>query len=355
MLKLSETISVSTVDVRVIGIGGAGCSSLNRLADNSSGNLSMLGIDTGSAATTLREGVRSITIGSGFGSGGSAEAAVEQFLDAEPDITSFIGRAGVVILLAGLGRGTGSGLSPRIAQIARDSGALTIAAVNMPFEFEGRFRNQAAVHAHRQLEAAADAVITMSNDDLSTIGAGSSSLNDAFQEVDQNIAGAVHAITTALESSPERFAAARRSLQQAGRSAVLSGTANGLHAGKAAVISAFDSTCPRFTGTSTVDSAVLHIEGGIGLSLGQVAEAVTELRSRVGRGAEVHVSSERLIGMGQEIKISLVLAGIDNERMSSIKIAPMVQFGDRDDIHGLSIFETSEPKRTRGPLLLPAG
>jgi len=354
MLKLTDTHpATADVDVRVIGVGGAGCSSLIRLQEYGSENLNLLGIDSGSAAHNLPSGVESITIGKGFGSGGNAETAEGLFPEAELAVADFVEEADVVIILAGLGRGTGSGLSPLIAKLSRDAGALTIAAVNMPFEFEGRFRNHCAEEAHSALKEASDAVITMNNDDLSKLSSAGASLNGAFQLADLNIANAVRSITTELESSPERRAAVLQSLGQAGDSVVLSGTAEGLHAGRSAVAAAFDSTSARF---SRVDSVVINVEGGIGLSLGQVAEAVTELRARVGRRASVHVSSQRLVGMGQEMKVNLVLAGVQPVRDVDGTPSKLTRVKERPAVTpGISIFETSVPKRTRGPALLPTG
>ncbi len=352
MLKISESHSVTNVDVRVIGVGGAGCSSLNRLSENASDSMSMLGIDTGSATQHLPGNVETLNVGNGFGSGGNPDTAIEMFSVEELSVSDFIGEADVVIILAGLGRGTGSALSPRIAELARKSGALTIAAVNMPFEFEGRFRNQAADKAHGELMRSTDAVITMNNDDLSNLSSAGASLNGAFQEADRNVSNAVHAITNALEASPVRNAAVQESLSSAGESVVLSAKASGLHAGSTAVTMALESTSREF---ARVRSAVLHVEGGIGLSLGQVAEAVTEIRERIGRRVEIHVSSERRIELGQDINVTLVLAGIESHADHVEAIASASPAVIYNPIPSTSIFDTPKPQRTRGPVLLPAG
>jgi len=355
MLTISETspvMRIADVDVRIIGVGGAGCSSLNRLSETMSSRANMLGIDTGSATQFLSFDIESLAIGNGFGSGGNPETALEMFEEAELGVADFIGDADVVIILAGLGRGTGSGLSPRVAEIARNSGALTIAAVNMPFEFEGRFRNQSASRAHEALKNSADSVITMNNDDLSRLGESGASMNGAFQLADMNIASAVHAITTALESSTERFITVQQSLSQAGESAVLSGAASGLHAGSAAVANAFSSTSSDF---ARVRSIVVHVEGGIGLSLGQVAEAVAEIRTIIGRRTEIHVSSERRVGLGQEIDVTLVLAGVELREAIMETTTNHRHSETQHDIPNVPIFETQTPRRTRGPVLLPTG
>ncbi|MDA0596107.1 MAG: hypothetical protein O2921_03465 [Chloroflexi bacterium] len=353
MMKLKELPRAADVKVKIIGIGGAGCSSLNRLTDTVSNNVRMLGIDTGSAAAHLNDGVEALSIGNGFGSGGNPETAVDLFSEYESRVVDFIDGADVVILLAGLGRGTGSGLAPEIARITRKSGALTIAAVNMPFEFEGRFRNQSAARAHELLESSADAVMTMYNDDLLAGGVMGGSLNDAFVNADMNIAAAVNAVTLALESSPERALSVQDSLTNAGELAVISGASTGLHAGSKAVVEAFTYTSSEFVG---VRSAVVHVLGGIGLSHGQVADAVDKVREEIGMSAIIHVSSERLIGMGQEINVTIVLAGIGGEPSSEKKFTPFIPMQrDMANAQVMSVFDTPVPRRTRGPVLLPTG
>jgi cell division protein FtsZ len=353
MMKLKELPKVATIEIKIIGIGGAGCSSLNRLSETVSSEVPMLGIDTGSATAHLNDGVEALSIGNGFGSGGDPEAAVDLFSEYESRLIEFIDGADVVILLAGLGRGTGSGLAPEIARLTRDSGALTIAAVNMPFEFEGRLRNQSATRARELLESSADAVITMCNDDLVVGDTMSGSLNAALQNSDMSITAAVHAITLALESSPERSESVQVSLTNAGASAVVSGVFTGLHAGSNAVQQAFASTSNNFVGAR---SAVVHVEGGIGLSLGQVAEAVAKVREEIGLDTAVHVSSERLIGMGREMKVTIVLAGIDSGLTREEKFISIIPVRREATITPLeSVFDTPAPRRTRGPVLLPTG
>jgi cell division protein FtsZ len=352
MMKVSESTTATNVDVRVIGVGGAGCSSLNRLSESVSESVNMLGIDSGSATQNLSSNIETLVIGSGFGSGGNPESAGELFSDIELAVADFIGEADVVIILAGLGRGTGSALAPRIAELARTFGALTIAAVNMPFEFEGRFRNQSALQAHQELSATVDAIVTMNNDDLSKLSSAGASLNGAFQEADRNISNAVHAITNALESSVVRKTALQESLTNAGESLVLSALSNGLHAGSSAVADAFRTV----NGEQVhMNSAVIHVEGGIGLSLGQVAEAVAETRKRIGRRAVIHVSSERSIERGQDIKVTLILAGVENAERVAETNNSALQSESGDLIPSVSIFDTPEPRRTRGPVLLPTG
>jgi cell division protein FtsZ len=358
MMKLANTNhttpSQNHLVVRVVGIGGAGCASVKRLQEFAYGDLQVMAIDTGSASSNLGDSIVSLVLGNGFGSGGDSAVAVEQFGAAESTVQDFVYEADVVVILAGLGRGTGSGISPLIAEMARKSGALTIAAINMPFEFEGRFRNQSAARAHDQLMQSADAVITLNNDDLTGLGNAVGSLNGAFQRADQYVAEMVHSITSALNASSARFEAVKRSLQSPGNTLVLSGSGDGIHAGRIAVTNAFAETAPRL---AAVVSVVIHVEGGIGLSLGQVAEAVTALREQIGGHAEIHVSSERRFAMGQGIKVTLLLGEGSRPVQSPVvtETPPLLTVTDeRELLPSISIFDTPDPVRRRGPVLLPA-
>ena len=357
MMKLASTNrptpSSNRLDVRVIGVGGAGCASVNRLQEIASGDLRVMAIDTGSAASNLGDSVAAVQLGNGFGSGGDSTVAAEQFRNAESTVQSFVREADVVIVLAGLGRGTGSGISPLVAEMARNSGALTIAAINLPFEFEGRFRNQSAARALDQLTRSTDAVITLNNDDLTSLGNAVGSLNGAFEQAERNVAEMVHSVTSTLSASSGRFEAVKKSLRGTGKTLVLSGSADGIHAGKAAVMNAFSNAASHL---ATVASAVIHVEGGIGLSLGQVAEAVTAFREQIGRRAQLHVSSERRLALGQGIKVTLLLGegcrSVKNTTVSEVA-PPLTVTEQRELIPSISIFDTPYPVRKRGPMLLP--
>jgi cell division protein FtsZ len=352
MMQLSEIRTSNGVDVRVIGVGGAGCSTLSRLAEILNSDIRMLGIDTGSGTVDLPRRVQRLPMGNGYGSGGDIDSASTDFAEIQSDVEGFIFDADVVVVLAGLGRGTGSGLAPLIAGLAQSADALAIAAVNMPFEFEGRFRNQSAASAHAKLSESADAVITLDNEDLSILNSGATSMNGAFHQVGQSIARTVNAITTAVGGSTERFIAVRASLSAVGKAAGLSGTATGLHAGREAVIKAFAGTTDNI---DVAKSAVIHIEGGIGLSLGQVAEAVAALRERIGSNAVIHVASERHAGLGQDIHAAIVVAGFGNAVPEVMPIPSLTTFDRQNTIPSVSIFDTPAPLRTRGPELLPTG
>ena len=298
---------VREANLKVIGVGGAGCASLARLEELMPQSASLMGIDTGCATQNLSSAIASISFGTGFGSGGDPENARQQFVRVESLVREFIASADVLIILAGLGRGTGSGVTPEIARLGREAGALTLAAVHMPFEFEGRFRNYSARLAANDLRLESDAVISISNDDLSGVIRGGSSFHSAFNIADKTIVNAVNAIVAGFETDVTHATRVLDCLKQAGESVVLSAELTGKSAVENVVSKAFESRKAKF---AEVESALLHVEGGISLSRAQILEIVDQLRNRIGPWSNIHLTSKRLIGMGSDIEITIVLAGV---------------------------------------------
>ena len=110
-------------------------------------------------------------------------------------IASALADSDMVFITAGLGGGTGSGAAPVVAQIAKDSGALTIGVVTKPFAFEGNRRKLVAEKAAEELKAQVDALITIPNDRLKDVVQKNTSILDAFRVVDDVLRQGVQGIS----------------------------------------------------------------------------------------------------------------------------------------------------------------
>jgi cell division protein FtsZ len=349
------------LDVRVIGVVEAGCSALNRLNGQLRDRVTMLGVDTGPGVNNLPESAASASLGDGFGSGGDPQAAAADFEEIAEQISTFVRGADVIVMVAGLGRGAGSGVSPLVAGIARQAGALTLAVVSMPFEFEGRSRIEYAEQALIDLRVSSDYVFTKGNDIVVDSAKNGSSLSDVFEEANRAVSNSINAIVTSFESSEGRFGEISGSLRNLGISTVATGLSGGLHAGKSAAEIALNSlvSCGNGPELSEVESVLIHVEGGIGMSAGQIAEVVTTVRVKIGGRAVVHVSSSRELTLGSTVRATLVLSAAnavaDRKLTPDRRPAPEFVHIDTADSAVLSIFETPRPIRKRGPMLLPVG
>ena len=196
--RLMKTPGTHGLTCKIIGIGGAGCNSVAAIC--SAGQKSNRGqttdyvhVDLGtqsmlpdqSICNESRPPITKIVLAH-YGAGGRVNAARAAALRNITVLNAAVSGAGTVILVAGLGGGTGAGVLPIIARAARNAGAVTLAAVVMPFDFEGP-RNEKAVTALSYLEREVDFVMPFSNQELGDSMGDGALLADIHAQQDRRI------------------------------------------------------------------------------------------------------------------------------------------------------------------------
>lgn len=185
---------------KIIGIGGAGCNFIHSFRScpcphNLTNVTELVCVDLGMESLpsvdtlyeTMSGGLSLETISlAPYGAGGRVNAARAAALRNIDVLNAAVNGAGTVILIAGLGGGTGGGVLPIIARAARNDGAVTIAAVVMPFDFEGP-RNVKDVNALTNLEREVDFVMPFSNQDLGDSMGDGAQLVDIYSRQDRHI------------------------------------------------------------------------------------------------------------------------------------------------------------------------
>ncbi len=186
-----------TLSIKVLGVGGAGCNAVNHLARRSLSCVEFVVMNTDATALAQSGVARKLMLGSkstrGLGAGGDPEcgrAAAEEDLD---QIRALCQGADVVFVIAGLGGGTGTGGAPVVARAAKESGALVLGIVMLPFDCEGSRRQRQANLGLHELKSVADGVICLPNQKVFRLIDEKTSLVEAFQItndlVDQGVRG----------------------------------------------------------------------------------------------------------------------------------------------------------------------
>jgi cell division protein FtsZ len=156
--------------VKIIGIGGAGCNALEHIALTELGRLSLALVHSHARVLQQHTIANRVLVGTnrthGLGSGGDADLARVMAEEAAGELRDLVADTDLLFLVCGLGGGTGSGVTPVLATIAKSVGALVIAVAITPFEFEGSRRSKQAQAALQNLRSAADAVICVPNDKM---------------------------------------------------------------------------------------------------------------------------------------------------------------------------------------------
>lgn len=172
----------------IVGLGGGGCNAVARMNAGWTEGPMVAAVNTDSQALAVCAVPVKVQIGKGItqGLGAGGDPAVGK-LAAEDDgdsLRELVSQADIVVIVAALGGGTGTGAVPILARIAREQGAMTLCFVTLPFEFEGELRNRQAEDGLRALRMQADVIITLPNQRLLELVETQTGLADAFGKAD---------------------------------------------------------------------------------------------------------------------------------------------------------------------------
>lgn len=308
--------------IKVIGVGGAGGSAINRLIDSGAKGVEYVAINTDVQALHYNKSNKKLHIGKsvtrGLGAGMNPDLGRQSAEESQNEIREVLKDADMVFVTCGLGGGTGTGASPIVAEIARDLGALTVAVITKPFSFEGAQRRNIAERGYTELSDKVDTIITIPNDKLLQVIDKKTSLLDAFSVSDevlrQGVQGIAELITVPGLINVD-FADVKAVMSNAGSALMGIGQASGenkaIEAAKAAVNS------PLLE--MSIDGArgiLLTITGGSNLGMNDVNEAAKIITASADEDAKIIFGAVIDQKMKDEIKITVVATGFDG-RVSS--------------------------------------
>ena len=234
MEKPFQPQSESFARIKVVGVGGGGCNAVNRMINEGLQGIEFITINTDAQALLLSKSPTRVRIGEkstrGLGAGGNPEVGQKAAEESSEELYEVLKGSDMVFVTAGLGGGTGTGAAPIVAQIAKESGALTIGVVTRPFTFEGSRRMMSAENGIAKLKEQADTLIVIPNDRLLQIVDKRSSLQEAFHVADdvlrQGIQGISELITVPGLINLD-FADVRTIMSEGGAALMAVGVASG--------------------------------------------------------------------------------------------------------------------------------
>ena len=196
---------MSDIKVSIIGVGGAGCNTINRLSSKKFKYYNLLAVNTD---TQLLETINHSDVFAlgplttkGFGSGGNPRIGRLAAKESSEQFSKLLEGQDLVILTTGLGGGTGTGATPVLASLAKKMGALVIVIATLPFNFEGQTRAQYSEKAVKSLIRSADSLIEINNDGLLGTMDEKSTIDASFKYADNALMDIVEEITTVIGNS----------------------------------------------------------------------------------------------------------------------------------------------------------
>jgi len=311
--------------IKVIGVGGGGGSAINRMVEGGIKGVDFVAINTDVQSLHYNKAGQKLHIGKsvtrGLGAGMNPELGKQAAEESQNEIRDILKDSDMVFVTCGLGGGTGTGASPIVAEIARDLGALTVAVVTKPFQFEGGQRKNIAERGLAELADKVDTIITISNDKLLQVIDKKTSLLEAFMVADdvlrQGVAGIAEIITVPGIINAD-FADVKAVMANAGSALMGIGQASGenkaIEAAKAAISSPLlDMSIEGARGI------VFTITGGPSLGMNEVNEAAKVITASADEDAKIIFGAVVNDKLKDEIKITVVATGFNGRGPGLLK------------------------------------
>jgi cell division protein FtsZ len=303
--------------LRVVGVGGAGVNAVNRMVEAELPGVEFLAINTdlqslqnSNADVTLHIGAE---LTRGLGSGSDPRVGYRAAYEEQDKIKELLKGSDMVFLASGSGGGTGTGAAPVVAKLARDIGALTVAAVTKPFSFEGARRAAQAEEGIAALGKEVDTMIVVPNERLLTILERRTSIVEAFKVADDVLRQAVQGISD-LVMLPGLinldFADVRTTMIEAGDAILGIGMGYGEHRATIAAEKAVSSPLLE-TSVEGAHSMLLSITGGPDLSLIEASEAAEVVKAAAHPEAEIIFGASVDEDMSEEVWITVIATRFD--------------------------------------------
>jgi len=319
MFELSETESFNSAKIKVVGIGGGGGNAINTMISSNLRGVDFIVANTDAQALGQSLAPVKIQLGEevtrGLGAGSNPDVGKKAAMETRDLIRQHIEGADMIFVTAGQGGGTGTGGAPVVAEIAKELGALTVAVVTKPFQFEGKKRNIQADEGIDELRRIVDTLIVVPNQRLLSLGGRNLSLLETFKKADDILYQAVKGISD-LITIPGLinldFADVKSVMSEMGLALMGTGSASGENRAVEAAQKAISSPLLEDNTIQGARGVLLNITGGPDMTLFEINEASTLIQ------AEAHEEANIIFGtvvdetMGDEIRITVIATGFED-------------------------------------------
>jgi cell division protein FtsZ len=306
--------------IKVIGIGGGGGNAINNMIA-----AKLQGVEFITANTDSQDLERSLcaakiqlgaSVTKGLGAGADPEigrlAAEESINEVKECITG----SDMVFITAGMGGGTGTGAAPVLARECKQGGALTVAVVTKPFQFEGDKRMRRALEGIDKLKKEVDTLIIVPNERLKSLGNKNTTFKELIVRADEVLLNAVKGISDLIMSSGFinlDFADVKKVMEQMGTAIMGTGRAGGESRAVEAAKQAINSPLLEDISIHGAKGLLMNITGPHDITMEEVDQASSHIKGEVDSEAEIFWGVVFDDAMADEVQITVIATGIDKE------------------------------------------
>ena len=333
-----EPVYETTPDavIKVVGVGGGGGNALNHMVrscqEDDIGSVEFFSVNTDAQVLRSSAVRNTVQIGAGIthglGAGGDPNIGYQSAEEDREALTNMLSDASMVFIAAGMGGGSGTGASPVIAEIAKSQGALTVAIVTKPFNFEGRKRLNFAEQGIKELAKNVDALIIIQNEKLLKVLPKGVKFKDAFSYADDVLRNAVLGITDMITKEGlvnVDFNDVKTVMSGMGRSMMGTGIAEGEGRAERAAMEAVASPLLEDVDLSGVKGVLINISAGDDLELNEVDSVVKYITEATDPDATIIFGTTFYPEMEGKIRVTLVATGLGQAEELTMPRTGMLQ------------------------------
>ena len=327
-----QTIPQKEDGIAIVGIGGAGANILQCFAGSSANNVRLYTMSLDErVGRACGSNVEFIQLGGGLnhglGCGGDPSVGARAAEESSSELQAMLTDARLLVMVAGLGGGTGSGAAPVLAQMAREAGLFLVSVVVMPFAFEGKRRREQAEAALEEISLLSDIVFCFENDYMEELFRNRPGARAVFEEVDRILARATAAVPM-LASSPGFINLGLDELATAlenNDSRCIFGTGSGYGPDRAvtAAQAVLESPLVAYHGAlSFARTVIVHIAGGDSMSITEIRTVMETVREALAdEDVKLFFGTTVKPHLGDEIRVTLI-ASVDAKEFKAAIVAP---------------------------------
>ena len=306
---------IGRANIKIAGVGGGGSNAVSRMFRQRLTGIEYISINTDSQALNKAHTPIRLRVGDttarGLGVGGNPTQGRVCHEENREEIKDILQGADLVFVAAGMGGGTGTGGAPVVAQVAKELGALTVAVVTKPFDFEGKKRQTTATKGIEELSGTVDTLIVIPNQRLISIADNAMSMKDAFIMADDVLRQGVQAISELILVPGEinlDFADLRTVMNDAGHAWMAIGKGTGVNRAVEAAQQAIESPLLELS----IDGAkgvIFNVTGGEDLTLDEVYDAAGFITDMAAKNARIFFGNTIDPKLEGEVRMTVIATG----------------------------------------------
>jgi len=316
--ELIEVLKGLKTNIKIVGCGGSGSNTITRIMEEGIQGAEIVAANTDAQHLLLTQATKKILLGRratrGLGAGAIPQVGEMAAREVEDEIKSIVEGADIVFVTAGMGGGTGTGSAPVVAEVAKNSGALVISVVTLPFSGEGKMRMENAAWGLAKLKEKSDTIIVIPNDKLLQL-VPRLPLNEAFRFADEVLMRSIKGLTE-LITKPGLvnldFNDLKTVMKDGGTAMVGMGQSGSQDRAADAAKKALSSPLLDMD-ISTATSAIVSVTGSSNMSVEEAHLVLEEVRKKINPNARIIWGARIDESMKNDIKVLTILVGAKNK------------------------------------------